>query len=147
MKKFLIIALILVGGKFLFAQNDPVKGNINSNNQKLSANEILDKIEEGILNANVSLISPYFPPEIYLNLLNGVSGYYSSNQAYYVLEDFFKEYRVIGFNYSKVNLNTLTPTATGSYYYEQNGIRSEAKIYLTIKLTGKSWQITQIAIN
>jgi hypothetical protein len=81
------------------------------------------------------------------NSLMGVSGYYSANQSFYVLEKFINEYKVISFKFDSFNFNTITPFAKGTYYYEHKGNRSEAKVYLTMKLTSQSWKITQISIN
>jgi hypothetical protein len=147
MKKLLILIMILIGGQLCFAQQFPTKNNLNSRSQNSLAYGILEEIEESIANAQISAIYHYLSSQIYLSFLNGVSGYYSSNQAYYVLENFLKEYKVTSFSFDNIKLNTLTPLATGTYYYEHKGNRSEAKMYLTLKLTGKSWQITQIAIN
>ena len=107
---------------------------------------MLDDIEKGISNTQTSDISPYLTSQVYLSLMNGVSGYYSSNQAYYVIEEFLKEYKVISFRFNKFKLNTTAPFAIGTYYYEHKGNQNEAKVFVTLKFTNKSWQITQISI-
>ena len=147
MKKIIILILIFILGQQIFAQEYPIKSEINSNSQNTVAYEILEEIEMGISKTKLSAISPHLSSHIYISFLNGVSSYYSSNQAYYVLENFFKEYNVISFKFDSFNFNTVIPFAKGSYYYEHKGNRSEAKVYLTMKLTGESWKITQISIN
>ena len=147
MKKIIILILIFILGQQIFAQEYPIKSEINSNSQNTVAYEILEEIEMGISKTHLSAISPQLSSHIYLSFLNGVSGYYSANQAYYVLENFFKEYKVTSFKFDSFNFNTVTPFAKGTYNYENKGNRSEAKVYLTMKLTGESWKITQISIN
>ncbi len=147
MKKIIILILILILGQQIFAQEYPIKSDLNSNSQNTMAYEILEEIEMGISKTKLSAISPHLSSQIYLSFLNGVSGYYSANQAYYVLENFINEYKIISFNFDSYNFNTITPFAKGTYFYEHKGNRSEAKVYLTMKLTGKSWKITQISIN
>ena len=147
MKKIIIIILIFILGQQIFAQKYPIKSELNSNSQNTVAYEILEEIEMGISKTKLSAISPHLSSHIYISFLNGVSSYYSSNQAYYVLENFFKEYNVISFKFDSFNFNTVIPFAKGTYYYEHKGNRSEAKVYLTMKLTGESWKITQISIN
>jgi len=147
MKKILMLILLLNMGQQFFAQEYPIKSKIKSNSQNTVAFEVLKEIEMGISKTNLSAISPHLSSDIYLSFFNGVSSYYSANQAYYVLENFFKEYKVISFRFDSFNFNTVTPFAKGTYYYEYNGNRSEANVYLTMKLTGKSWKITQISIN
>jgi len=146
-KKLIILILIFILGQQIFAQEYPIKSEINSNSQNTVAYEILEEIEMGISKTKLSAISPHLSSHIYISFLNGVSSYYSSNQAYYVLENFFKEYNVISFKFDSFNFNTVIPFAKGTYYYEHKGNRSEAKVYLTMKLTGESWKITQISIN
>jgi hypothetical protein len=147
MKKIIILILLFILGQQIFAQKYPIKSDLKSNSQNTMAYQVLEEIEMGISKAKLSAISPHLSSQIYLSFLNGVSGYYSSNQAYYVLENFFNEYKVISFKFESFNFNTITPFAKGTYYYEHKGNRSEAKVYLTMKLTGKTWELTQISIN
>ena len=147
MKKIIILSLILILGQQIFAQEYPIKNDLQPNSQNTMAYEILEEIEMGISKTKLSTISQHLSSQIYLSFLNGVSGYYSANQAYYVLENFINEYKVISFKFDSFNFNTITPFAKGTYYYEHKGNRSEAKVYLTMKLTSKSWEITQISIN
>ena len=138
--------MILIWGQQIFAQKYPIKSELRSSSQNTMAYETLEEIGMGISKTKLSAISPHLSSHIYLSFLNGVSGYYSSNQAYYVLENFFKEYKVTSFKFDNFNFNTITPFAKGTYNYEHKGNRSEAKVYLTVKLTGKSWKVTQISI-
>jgi len=146
MKKIFILIIILFSTQVFIAQENNLKQNLNSNSLNSAAYGILDDIENGISNTKTSDISPYLNSQIYLSFMNGISGYYSSNQAYYVIEDFLKEYKVISFRFNKFKLNTTAPFAVGTYYYEHKGNRYEAKVFVTLKFTNKSWQITQISI-
>lgn len=147
MKILLIIMLFIFGGQHFFAQNDHIKRNLNSKTQNIIANSIIDSIETGIANSLPEAISQYLSDQTYLSLLGGVSGYYSSNQVFYILERFFNEYKVLSFAFENIKLNTLIPFATGTYFYEHKGKRSEAEVYITLKLIGKHWKITQLTIN
>jgi hypothetical protein len=140
MKKIIILILLLILGEQIFAQKYPIKSDLKSNSQNTMAYEILEEIEMGISKTKLSAISPHLSSQ-------GVSGYYSANQSFYVLEKFINEYKVISFKFDSFNFNTITPFAKGTYYYEHKGNRSEAKVYLTMKLTSQSWKITQISIN
>ena len=147
MKKLIILIVLFIGVQQISAQKYPIKNEFRSNSQNSLGYDILNEVEAGISEAKLSEISPYLSSNVYLSFLNGVSGYYSSNQAYYILEDFFKEYKATSFSFESINFNTTIPFAKGTYYYEHKGNRSEAKVYLTMKLTGKSWKITQISID
>ena len=146
MKKIFILIIVLFSTQVFIAQENNLKQNLNSNSLNSAAYGILDDIESGISNTQTSDISPYLNSQIYLSFINGISGYYSSNQAYYVIEEFLKEYKVITFRFNKFKLNTTAPFAIGTYYYEHKGNRYEAKVFVTLKFTNKSWQITQISI-
>ncbi|UCH64541.1 MAG: DUF4783 domain-containing protein [Ignavibacterium sp.] len=146
MKKLLILIIILIVNQVLIAQDNQLRHNLNSNSLSSKAHGLLDDFEKGISDTKTSDISPYLASQVYLSFLNGVSGYYSSNQAYYVIEKFLKEYKVISFRFNKFKLNTTAPFAIGTYFYEHKGNRSDAKVYVTLKFTSKSWQITQISI-
>ena len=109
--------------------------------------EVVKKIQDAIVNKDVGTLVDHLSSQTYFNLPNGISGYYSSNQAYFVWEDFLKTYRVTSFNFDEINSNNNTPFATGSYDYDFKGKRNSAHIYLQLRNKGKKWRITQITIN
>ena len=146
MKKFFILIIILLSTQTFIAQDNQLQRHLNSNSLSTQAYGLLDDFEKGISDTKTSNISSYLASQVYLSFLNGVSGYYSSNQAYYVIEKFLNEYKVISFRFNKFKLNTTAPFAIGTYYYERKGNRLDAKVYVTLKFTSKSWQITQISI-
>ncbi len=108
---------------------------------------VVKKIQDAIVNKDISTLVDHLSSQTYFNLPNGISGYYSSNQAYFVLEDFLKTYRVTSFNFAEINTKNNTPFATGTYDYDFKGNRNSAHIYLQLRNTGKNWRITQITIN
>jgi hypothetical protein len=124
--------------------------NFNPNTKTTTQSEsrkVFSDISDGIANQDVESIARYFSSQTYLSLSNGISGYYSSNQAYYVLEDFFKIYRVASFRFDNIQSDSNNPYATGEYQFEYRGKRDLAQVYIALKKTGKNWKITQITIN
>ncbi len=117
------------------------------NKQNERAGEIINQIKTAISKNDIESLSAHLSAQTYLNLPNGISGYYSSNQAYFVLEDFLKTYRMISFGFNEINTSGNNPFATGNYDYEFKGKRGSAHIYLQLRNSGKSWTITQITIN
>ncbi len=116
-------------------------------NKQESVKVTFDKIEKGISSGNVSELAGYFSSQLYLNLSNGISGYYSSNQAYYVLEDFFNTYHAAGFKFDNFQNDEPNIYATGSYRFFYKGKPDVAQVYVSLRHTGKKWKITQININ
>ncbi len=143
---YIILSLICLNiFSFLYAQNNFMSG--SHNNQKSESATAIDDISKGISSQNVDAISRYFSPQTYLSLSSGINGYYSSNQAYYVLEDYFKVYRVIAFRFDNIHVDSANPYATGEYQFEYRGKRDIAQVYLALKKIGNNWKISQITIN
>jgi hypothetical protein len=108
---------------------------------------IFREIESGVKDGNVERLSKYFGQQTYFSFSNGTNGYYSSNQAFYVVEDFFKLYRVTSFKLDHIKSDNNHSYATGKYNYDNKGQRSSAKVYISIKKIGTNWIITQFTIN
>jgi len=108
---------------------------------------IFSDIEDGIRQADVNKISKYFSQQPYLSFSNDVTGYYSANQAFYILEEFLNLHRVISFKFDNKKMDEKFAYATGTYQYELKGKRDTKQIYLTLNKIGKNWYITQISIN
>jgi hypothetical protein len=125
----------------------PQNFNSKDNSKQSESYRIFSDISNGIANQDVESIARYFSSQTYLSLSNGISGYYSSNQAYYVLEDFFKIYRVTAFRFENIQSDSNNPYATGEYQFEYRGKRDLAQVYIALKKSGKNWKITQITIN
>jgi len=93
-KLFPILFFLLIAG-VLYAYNMPQEKEVvekkDAHLYKESYRSTLDEIGHGLSSGNISSIYNFFSTQIYLNLSNGVSGYYSSNQAYYVIQEFFKK--------------------------------------------------------
>ncbi len=117
------------------------------NSDKVSAILVFHEIENGISTNNVSDYSRFFDSQIYLSLSNGVNGYYSSNQAYYVLVEYFKNYQAVSFKLGDVQEDESGIYSTGSYEYFYKGKRDQAHVYISLKNARNKWKITQITIN
>jgi len=149
MNNFYLICFVLIFCQsvcIIQAQDNKLSKSDNKG-QKNSAEVVLTDIENGIAKGNVSAIFSHLNPQTYFSLSNGIRGYYSSNQAYYILEDFFKIYHVISFRFHSIQAEEGTPYATGIYFYEFKGKREAAQVYISLKNTGKSWKIIQITFN
>lgn len=116
--------------------------------KQISADSVVfDEIEKAINNGDVNLLSRYLGSQTYFSLSNGINGYYSSNQAFYVLEEFFKLFRVTKFSLNNVKSGVSNPYATGTYFYDQRGKRGSSQVYISLTKTGTHWNISQLTIN
>mgnify|MGYP003948146193 FL=1 len=145
MKKYFYIIIVLLSVSFSQTSNLTRKTETKKESQQDDL--IFREIETGIKDANVEKISKYFGPQTYFSFSNGINGYYSNNQAFYVLEDFFKLYKVTSFNFDYIKTDKNHPHATGKYNYDNKGQRSTAQVYISLKKIGNNWIITQFTIN
>lgn len=112
-----------------------------------SPKSILLKVEEGFNNGDVEKFARYFSSQTYASLSNGISGYYSPNQFFYIIQNYFSIYKPIGFRFIVVNDSTENPYASGIYKYESRGIRGNSQVFISLKIIGNDWKISQITIN
>ena len=142
-----VVFFIVTSGRLSFSQYDSIQQNLSSDTKVKTQTIIFNNLESGILTNDVEKISKYFSPQPYISLINGVNGYYSSNQAYYILEDFFTTYKVVSFKISETKNEESVSYGKGDYYFEKKGKREVAHLYVTLSKSGSKWHITQISIN
>jgi len=147
MKKYFYILILLLPFSVLFSQTSNLTRNTETKKNTPQEELIFKEIESGIKDANVEKISKYFGQQTYFSFSNGINGYYSSNQAFYVVEDFFKLYRVTSFKLDHIKSDNNHSYATGKYNYDNRGQRSTAQVYISLKKIGTNWIITQFTIN
>ena len=111
------------------------------------AQKIFLRIEEGLNSSAVDKFSSYFGDKNYLSLANGTTGYFSSNQSYYVIKDFLSIYQSASFKLTNIVTETSTPFASGILKYNNKGIRGTATVYISLHLIDNQWRISQITIN
>jgi hypothetical protein len=124
-----------------------LQNNINSGNSVKVEIIALNEIEEGIKNGDINKLTGYFASQPYISLLSGVNGYYSSNQTYYILQDFFQNFKVVSFKFDNKKFEENVVYGTGEYFYERKGKRESAYLYITLNKIGNKWTILQISIN
>ena len=147
MKKYIYIILLLLSFNVTFSQTSNLTRKTETNKDAQQEELIFKEIESGIKDGNVERISKYFSQQTYFSFSNGINGYYSSNQAFYVVEDFLKLYRVTSFKLDNIKSDANHSYATGKYNYDNKGQRSTAQVYISIKKIGHNWIITQFTIN
>jgi hypothetical protein len=144
---YVVIIFFVSVGTHLFAQHNNLQKNISNSNKVKIQNVIFNDIESGIISNDVKKFSQYFSSQPYISLVNGVNGYYSSNQAYYIMEDFFNSFKVVSFKMEETKTEGAVSYCKGDYYFEKKGRREVAHVYITLSKSGNKWYITQISIN
>lgn len=138
--------LIMAFGSSSYSQEKLIRKSENKEQSDFDP-KVFQEIEDAIQSGEAAKISVYLGSQTYFSISGIAHGYYSSNQAYYVLEEFFKIYRVTKFRLDNIKSGSSNPYATGIYHYNIRGKRSSAQVYISLTKTGKSWNISQLTIN
>lgn len=147
MSKYFYIIIIVLSFSISFSQTTNLTRKSETKKVNQQEEKIFEEIESAIKDADVDDLSKYFGQQTYFSFSNGTNGYYSNNQAFYVVEDFFKLYKVTSFKFDYVKIDKNNSHATGKYNYDNKGQRSTAQVYISIKKIGTNWIITQFTIN
>lgn len=107
---------------------------------------VFSAIEAGLGSGNVASLSAHFAPQVSIYLRGGESGSYSSNQAYYVLENYLRARKVLSVDFSTIGEADANPYATGTAGFSVKGGRETAQVYVSLSLLEGRWVITQINI-
>ncbi len=103
-------------------------------------------IQRSLASGNIAALAQYLAPQVQVNLRGAESGYYSANQAYYLLENYFRSRKVVAFEFSTVGESDSSPYATGGANFNFKGSREYAQVYVSLSREGQQWVITQINI-
>ena len=112
---------------------------------KQQMEKVFTDIENGLSSGNVTLLSQHFSSQNYLSLSNGIRGYFSSNQTYYILQDLFKINKPVLFRFTGVVANK-NPYATGVLTYENRNRKETAQVFISLEYSGSQWTISQLTI-
>ncbi len=124
----------------------------NLQEKKVERNYPLPEIEfeniiTGLSNGDVHQIARYFSKQIYLSLKSGEKGYYSNNQAFYLLENFFRISEPFSFQSTSRMTESISPYLSGKLFCRFKGSVEIYQVYLNLYWNGSRWEITQISIN
>ena len=103
-------------------------------------------IQDGILLSDIETFSKLFDKQVYVDLKGIESGYYSGNQAFYILKNFFSARRTVNFKFSTIREMEETPYATGGGTFIMRGNRETLQIYVALTKRDKRWVITQFSV-
>jgi len=107
---------------------------------------VFEDVRRGLNSGNISSFSELLGPQVHVNLRGGESGYYSSSQAYYVLENYLRTNRFSGLQYGTMEQSGDTPFASGKVDLDQKGVKEAAQVYVSLTQAGGKWVISQIKI-
>jgi hypothetical protein len=115
-------------------------------NVSSGADKTLASIENAIHTGDVRILSGYFSSRMYMNLPTGEKGYYSSEQAFYILKNFFQAYTPVSFAFSSSSPRSDNPYGVGTLSFVKVGQRGKLQVFVSLREVNKQWKINQITI-
>lgn len=113
--------------------------------QKPAIEKVFQAIEDGLSKGDPGAFTKYCTGQTYISLSDVYTGYFSSNQAFYILQNYFSVHQPASFRYTSRNEGE-NPYATGEYHYETRNRRGTAQVFISLRLQRNDWQISQITI-
>ena len=126
-----------------FAQGVPGD---SSSVSSVQCKAIFEDVQSAISSGNVALLSRHFAPQVDISLRGGESGTFSSKQAFYVFESFFRTRRFSRLRFSTAGEIDSNPYATGSTELLYKGNRELVQVYVALTNAGEKHLITQLNI-
>ena len=109
------------------------------------AGAIFRDIEKGIKTGKVNKFSEYFNSEIFLSV-QGVSGYRSANQAFYILKNYFDARHTVSFKLSSTEMSNPNPYATGGGTARFHGRTELFQVFVSLSKADGRWVISQFNV-
>lgn len=107
---------------------------------------IFDAVQRGIAEGSVAAFSRYVGPQIYMSLRGAESGYYSANQAFYILQNYLGSRRPQSFRFTTYGTSEIAPYATGPGRFDARGSVESVQVYIALTKIKDRWVISQINI-
>jgi len=106
---------------------------------------VFEKIQKGILSGDISQFSEYISDKTFINLSSGKSGYYSVNQSYYILQEYFHTHKPVSFRFDSIK-DGDNPFAIGTLLYENQTRKDYSQVFISLGLEKSNWTILQFSI-
>jgi hypothetical protein len=123
-----------------------VQGSSGQDDPEREARQLLLGAKDALSSGNVGFLRPHLGQKVYLNLFTGINGYYSSGQAFLILESLFSTYQPISFSFSSRNFSIRNPYGFGPITFERRGRRETAELFLSLANVNGKWVISQVTI-
>lgn len=104
--------------------------------------KVFSDIELGLAQGNPAAFSAHFASQLYVSIPGEQGAYYSSSQAFYLLEQFLQRTRFPDFRFASMEDGPGTPFASGAV----SGSRGRAQVYVSLSRAGQRWVISKISI-
>jgi len=107
---------------------------------------VFEDVQHGFETCNIGAFSAHLGSQLQVALKGEESGYFSSNQAYYILEKFLKARKTSSFEFTNVGEAKTTPYATGTAVFTNKGTREVTQVYVALMRVAEKWFIAEINV-
>jgi uncharacterized protein DUF4783 len=142
----LLVLAMFLGGFRSPASAQGLREAPESERNKPPPSEIFGELQGNLLSGEATAFSEHLGKQVYLNLSDRESGFFSQNQALYILKDYLKARRIISFKFTTISEVEGTPFATGGGTYLHRGNPEILQIYVSLKKSGDRWVIAQFSV-
>ena len=155
--KWILLILVCLGTYDGFAQARRLPGDVRysplldkgsqvTDVQVQQAKSLLESIETGIAEGDISSFSKCFDKQVFVNITKGESGYFSSNQTSSLLHHYIASRKIVSFKFSRLNEKGISPYATGRLVTLYRGSQESAQVYVSCSWQDSRWVIGQFNI-
>jgi len=137
----LMLGTLSVTGEIASGQQQQ-SNSIDSSSAAEESRRIFTDIELGLAQGNPAVFSDHLASQLYVSIPGEPGAYFSSSQAFYLLEQFFQRSRLPDFRFTTMAAGPGTPYASGMV----SGTRGRAQVYVSLSRSGAHWVISKISI-
>ncbi len=142
MMNLCLLAVVLIG---IHAPSPGIPGSADTVGTAV-LEPVFRDVEKGIIEGDAGLISKYFARQLSMSIPGNDPGYYSSNQAQFILQNFLNLHHTIRFHLTTTSSDDEYPFATGGGSFHDRGSVVRMQVYLSLMRQGDRWIITQFNI-
>ncbi|MBL0173804.1 MAG: DUF4783 domain-containing protein [Ignavibacteria bacterium] len=110
------------------------------------ARRLLTRIEGALASGDSRSLLPFLNAKMFLTLFTGESGYYSAEQAAFILRNFFHTHSSIGCSFHNTNVGDDSAFGVGTLTFVKRGQRGSAQVFVSLAAGKGGWRITQITV-
>ncbi len=108
--------------------------------------KVFEAVRQGLEKGTIESFAGLLAPQVQINLRGGESGYYSSHQAFYLLESYLRTRQLVNLRFSTVGESDTSPFATGGAEISIKGSREYVQVYVALSRAGDHWVISRLNV-
>ena len=111
-----------------------------------AAKQVLSAVSDAFAAADTKTLRQYLNSKVFLTLFTGESGYFSSEQSFFILRNFLSAHVPFSFGFTNTNIGTESAYGVGTLRYMKRGHRAAAQVFVSLTLSDQGWRINQVTI-